>query len=66
MSDLFEDKSAMPGNANIQMASDRVLGGPPSDAPVRVIQTMQERRSDRADAAMSVRNLFRPRRGHAY
>ena len=66
MSDLFEDKSTMPGNANVTMASDRMFSGPPSDAPVRVIQTMQERRSDRADAAMSVRNLSRPRRGHAY
>jgi hypothetical protein len=66
MSDLFEDKSAMPGNANIQMASDRTFAGPLTDKPVRVIQTMQERRSDRADDAMSVRNLSRPRRGHDY
>ncbi len=62
MSDLFEDKSAMPDNAHIRMASNP----PPSDAPVRVIQTLQERRSDRADDAMSVRNLSRPRRGHDY
>ncbi len=60
---VFEDKSAMPDNANIRMASDRVFG-PPSDAPVRVCQTLQERRADRADDAMSVRNLSRPRRGH--
>ncbi len=63
---VFEDKSAMPDNANIRMASDRALGGPPSDAPVRVCQTLQERRADRADDAMSVRNLSRPRRGHDY
>jgi hypothetical protein len=62
MSDLFEDKSPMPGNANVTMASNDL----PSDKPVLVIQTMQERRSDRADAAMSVRNLSRPRRGHDY
>lgn len=65
MSDIFEDKSAMPENANVTMASDRMFG-PPSDAPVRVIQTMKERRADRADDAMSVRNLSRPRRGHDY
>jgi len=65
MSDLFEDKSPMPGNANVTMASDRAFGGTPSDKPVLVIQTMQERRADRADDAMSVRNLSRPRRGHA-
>ncbi len=65
MSDLFEDKSGMPGNADVTMASDR-LGGPPNDKPVLVIQTMRERRSDRADDAMSVRNLSRPRRGHDY
>jgi hypothetical protein len=65
MSDVFEDKSAMPGNANVTMASDRMIG-PPSDKPVLVIQTMKERRADRADDAMSVRNLFRPRRGHDY
>lgn len=62
MSDLFEDKSAMPGNAHVRMASN-----PPfSDGPVLVIQTLQERRADRADDAMSVRNLSRPRRGHDY
>ncbi len=70
MSDLFEDKSAMPDNANIQMAFDRTdfIGPPPlrSDAPVRVCQTLQERRADRADDAMSVRNVSRPRRGHDY
>ena len=59
---IFEDKSGMPGNADVTMAS----GGPPPDKPVLVIQTMQERRSDRADDAMSVRNLSRPRRGHDY
>ena len=62
MSDLFEDKSPMPDNAHVTKASN-----PPfSDGPVRVIQTMQERRSDWADDAMSVRNISRPRRGHAY
>jgi hypothetical protein len=66
MSNLFEDKSSMPGNADITMASDRFPVGLSSDKPVLVIQTMQERRSDRADAAMSVRNLSRPRRGHDY
>lgn len=62
MSDLFEDKTAMPDNAHVTMASNP----PPSDAPVLVIQTMKERRADRADDAMSVRNLSRPRRGHGY
>jgi len=65
MSDVFEDKTPMPGNAHVTMASDRAFG-PPSDKPVLVIQTMQERRADRADDAMSVRNLSRPRRGHDY
>jgi hypothetical protein len=62
MSDLFEDKTPMPGNAHITKASNP----PSSGGPVRVIQTLQERRSDRADDAMSVRNLSRPRRGHDY
>lgn len=71
MSDLFEDKSAMPGKANITMASDQTVfmpgSSPPrSDGPVRTIQTMQERRADRADDAMGVRNLSRLRRGHDY
>ena len=73
MSDLFEDKSAMPDNANIKRAVG--LGGfPPiiesrpvsTDAPVRVSQTLRERYADRADDAMSVHNLIRPRRGHGY
>jgi hypothetical protein len=71
MSDLFEDKSAMPGNANIKMASDAVTfpltkASVASDKPVRVSQTLNERYADRADDAMSVRNLSRPRRGHDY
>ena len=60
MSDLFEDKTAMPDNAHVTMASNPPRG----DGPVRTIQTMQERRADRADDALSVRNLSRPRRGH--
>ncbi len=62
MSDLFEDKSVMPDNANIKRAPSVAT----SDAPVRVSQTLQERYADRADDAMSVRNLSRPRRGHGY
>lgn len=60
---LFEDKSVMPDNGNIKRAV-----GPmePVDAPVRVSQTLRERYADRADDAMSVRNLIRPRRGHGY
>lgn len=61
MTDLFEDKSALPDNANIRRPSATA-----SDAPVRVSQTLNERYADRADDAMSVRNLSRPRRGHAY
>jgi hypothetical protein len=62
MTDLFEDKSAMPDNANVK----RAPSGASSDAPVRVSQTLNERYADRADDAMSVRNLSRPRRGYAY
>ena len=62
MSDLFEDKSAMPDNANIKRAPSATS----SDAPVRVSQTLNARYADRADDAMSVRNLSRPRRGHGY
>jgi hypothetical protein len=70
---LFEDKTPMPGNAHIKRAgsgqdmpipqSPRVE---PSDTPVRVSQTLEERYTDQADDAMSVANLMRPRRGHGY
>jgi hypothetical protein len=78
---IFENKTPMPDKANVRVAEPKwrypgepiaVSMKPPdavierSDAPVRVSQTLQERYTDRADDAMSVVNLMRPRRGHAY
>jgi hypothetical protein len=60
---IVENKATMPDNANIKSASAPME---PVDAPVRVSQTLRERYADRADDAMSVRNLIRPRRGHGY
>ena len=63
---IFKDKSTMPGNANIKMATNDLFTGR-SDAPVRTSQTLRELHdSRRADDAQSVVNLTRPRRGHAY
>jgi hypothetical protein len=64
MTDLFETKIEMPGNANVRMAESY---GDRSDAPVRTAQTLRELYDTRrADASQSVVNIKRPRYGHAY
>lgn len=64
MSDLFEDKTEIPDFAFFKKAAES--SAPEGAVPVGTYQTLQRFRADRADDAMSVRNLSRPRRGHAY
>jgi len=64
MSNLFDDKTPMPGNADVIMATPDSKA---VDTSVLICQTLRELHvSRRADDGQGVRNLVRPRRGHDY
>jgi hypothetical protein len=66
MSDIFEDKTTQSGDPDIKFSESYTTVGRRDD-PVRTAQTLRQfYNSRRADDAMSVRNLSRPRRGHDY
>lgn len=61
---VFKDKTPFPMRSDTMAPSVAPL--PETDVQVHVMQTMAERRADRADDAQGVKNVIRPRRGHAY
>lgn len=66
MSNLFKDKTAMPPDGTEFPPRPMPMMHPPGteDSPVRTSQTLSEfHASRRADDAMSVRNINRPRYG---
>ncbi len=68
MTNLFEDKTGMPGRPATTADAPAVpVVRERSDAPVRTALTLREfHETQRADDAMAVVNCARPRRGHDY